>query len=91
MANIRIKRDHNIGTEEARKRVDEMANTLQDRLEAKISWQGNTLNIKRTGASGTVEVGDDYVDCKVKLGLVLKPMKGMVESELNYALDEALG
>ena len=91
MANIHIKREHNFGIDEARKRVDQMANSLQDRLEAKMSWKGNTLNIKRTGASGTVEVGDDYVECEVKLGLVLKPMKGMVESELNNALDEALG
>jgi putative polyhydroxyalkanoate system protein len=90
MANIHIKREHNLGQIEARERVNKIASSLQDKLEATMSWKGDTLNFKRSGATGSLDVGENQIDCNVKLGMLLTPLKGMIESALNEEIDKAL-
>jgi putative polyhydroxyalkanoate system protein len=90
MANIHIKRAHNLEQAEVRERIEKIASRLQDKLEAKMSWEGDTLNIKRSGATGSMEVGEKFIDCNVKLGMLLMPLKGAIESALNEAIDKAL-
>jgi len=90
MANIHIKRDHQLGVDEARKRVDRIANTIRDKLEADCSWNGDRLNFTRSGASGTVDVTNDAIEFNVKLGMLLTPMKGKIESTINEEIDKAL-
>ena len=91
MANIHIKREHHLGLNEARERVDHIASSLQDKLEAKWAWKGNQLSFNRSGASGTVDVGENFVEFNVKLGLMLSPLKGKIESTLNEEIEKALG
>jgi putative polyhydroxyalkanoate system protein len=91
VANINIKRQHSLGRTTARDRVQEIANSLQNKLRAKWSWDGDSLNFQRSGASGSVIVGDDFVEFKVKLGLLLSPMKGTIEDAIQQQLDRSLG
>jgi len=91
MANIHIKRNHNLGLNEAKQRMDQIAGSLQDKLDAKWAWKGNQLSFTRSGASGSVNVADDSVEFNIKLGLMLTPLKGKVESAINEELDKALG
>ena len=90
MAVINIKRQHTLGCSEARRRVEEVANSLQSQLHAEWTWDGDTLNFKRSGASGSVAVGDDYVEFKIKLGMLLSPMKGSIEKAIDDRIDNAL-
>ncbi len=90
MANINIKRGHHLGRKIARERVEEIANSLQDKLNAKWSWQGDSLSFKRSGASGLVDVGDDFVEFNVKLSMLLTPMKGTIEQAIKEEVDKAL-
>ncbi len=91
MANIKIRRQHNLGRDVARQRVDEIAASLQEKLKAKWSWNGDSLRFQRSGASGSVDVGDDYVEFNVKLGMLLTPMKGAIEDAIQQKVDKALG
>jgi putative polyhydroxyalkanoate system protein len=91
MATIHIKRQHNLGRDVARARVEKVANELQDRLRAKWSWQGDSLRFERSGASGFVQVGDDFVEFKIKLGMLLSPLKGSIEQTIERHVDQALG
>ncbi len=91
MENINIKRQHSLGRTTARDRVQEIANSLQNKLKAKWTWDGDSLNFQRSGASGSVIVGDDFVEFKVKLGLLLSPMKGTIEAAIQQQLDRSLG
>ncbi len=90
MANIKIRRQHKLGRDVARKKVDEIAASLQDKLKAKWSWSGDSLSFQRSGASGSVDVGDDYVEFNVKLGMLLTPMKGVIEDAIQQKVDKAL-
>jgi putative polyhydroxyalkanoate system protein len=90
MAKIHIKRQHHLGQEVAKERVEEVAKKLQDKLNAKWAWQGNSLRFERTGASGRVDVDNDHVEFNIKLSLVLAPMKGKIESAIQDQLNKAL-
>jgi putative polyhydroxyalkanoate system protein len=91
MANIRIKRSHRLGLDNARSEVEKIAKSLKSDLQADYQWSGNKLLFKRSGASGTIDVGGNYIDLDIKLGLLLSPMKGQIESSINQKLDAALG
>lgn len=90
MATIHIKRRHNLGRDIARQRVETVAKDLQERLSAQWSWQGDSLRFERSGASGSVQVGDDYVEFKIKLGLLLAPLKGTIQQTIEQQVDKAL-
>ena len=90
MANINIRRQHTLGRSIARQKVEEIAHSLQDKLNAKWSWNGDSLNFQRSGASGSVDVGDDFVEFNVKLGMLLTPMKGAIENAIQEQVNKSL-
>jgi len=90
MANIRIKRIHALGTENARAQVEAFAQSLKEELQIDYAWDGNRLIFKRVGASGTLEVGADSLDLDIELGLSLSLLAGSIERDINKRLDDAL-
>ena len=90
MANIKIRRQHHLGRDVARQKVSEIAASLQDKLNAKWVWNGDSLRFQRSGASGSVDVGDDFVEFNVKLGMLLSPMKGAIENAIQQKVDKEL-
>ena len=90
MANIKIKKKHGLTRETARASVDAVAKELKKKLKAQYAWRGDSLKFKRSGASGSIDVGDDFVKVDIKLGLALSPMKGTIERAIRKNLSEAL-
>ena len=90
MANIHIKRTHNLGIDNARTAVEKLAQTLKSELQVDFKWSGDKLLFKRSGASGTIDVGSDYIDLDIRLGMALSLMKGKIEDTINTKLDSAL-
>lgn len=90
MANIKIRRQHHLGRNVARQKVEEIAGSIQEKLNAKWSWHGDSLTFQRSGASGSVEVGDDFVEFNVKLGMLLTPMKGAIADAIQQKVDKTL-
>ena len=88
MALIHIKRNHGLSREEARGKIDEIATRLADEFKVKHAWDGDVLRFKRTGATGAIVLGDKVVDVKVKLGMVLVPMKGKIEKAIIQGLEK---
>ena len=91
MAKIHIKKQHNLGREEARARVAEIAKDLEGRLDARCSWKGDCLHFSRSGASGFIELGDGFIDLQLKLGLMLAPMRGKIEQAIRGQIEASLG
>jgi len=91
MSDIHIERTHNLGLESAREKVEEIAQSLRDELQAHYEWNGNSLIFESPGASGTIEVGADRIGVDIELGLMLSFMKGMIEQNVNRRLDTAFG
>jgi putative polyhydroxyalkanoate system protein len=68
-----------------------MANDLRHRLEVQYRWEGDDLLFYRTGADGRIHVSDHEVDVSVDLGIMLSPMKAMVQRQIEDYLDRHFG
>lgn len=88
MPKIDIRRPHQLSIEEARAVVDKVAARMQEKFGMQGRWQGDTLQFSRSGVSGTIAVGSDAIEVKAELGMMLSPLKGMVEQEIRRKLDE---
>jgi putative polyhydroxyalkanoate system protein len=90
VAQIHIEREHGLGLEEARRQIDQVAETLQGQLHAHFHWEGDRLEFDRPGASGVIEVAEDRVTLDIRLGLLLRPLKGTIERTITEQLDSHL-
>ena len=90
MSSIHIKRRHQLPRAELRKRVEHLAEDLKSKLNADYAWKGDSLRFKRSGASGSIDIAEDAIELKIKLGLMLTPMKGKIEVTIREYLDLAL-
>lgn len=90
MATIHITRSHQLDQETARDRVQELANTLVEKLSAEYQWEQDRLVFKRSGANGFIRIGDQELEVEVKLGMMLRPLKGTIEKTITEHLDQQL-
>ncbi len=90
MATIQITRQHSLDRESARAEVQKLADKLSQQLSASYNWQGDRLVFWRSGADGYVEIGDGEVALEIKLGMLLTPLKGQIESTIRDYLDQHL-
>ena len=96
MATIDIRRAHTLDKDEARRRAEELAKGMEEKLGIRWHWEGDRIRFDvpsgaAKGASGTVSVEPKDVRVEVDLPLLLRAMKGMVESKINQKLDSLLG
>ena len=90
MARISVERAHALGKEAAREKADQLAQKLSDQYGLEPQWAGDTLNLKRSGVEGAVQVAEDSIKVDVELGLMMSAMSGMIKAEIEKALDKAL-
>lgn len=87
---MKIKKDHCLGKDEARKRVANIAESLGDKYGISSSWDGDDLQIKGSGVNGCIAVADESVEVEVKLGFALSMMEGTIRTSLEEAMDKYL-
>lgn len=90
MARIRVERTHNLGIEAAREKAQPLVEKLQERYGLTPVWAGDTVKLKRSGVSGTLEIGEASVKVEVELGMLMSAMSGTIEAEIKRSLDKAL-
>jgi putative polyhydroxyalkanoate system protein len=88
MPKIEIRRPHQLSIAEARAVVDQVAARMHEKFGMDGRWQDDTLLFSRPGVSGSIAVGGDAIQVKAELGLMLTPLKGMIEQEIRRKLDE---
>ncbi len=49
------------------------------------------MTLERQGVNGELVLNDGEVNVQLKLGMMLSPMKGQIESEIQRQLDKYLG
>lgn len=87
---MRIRRNHNLGVEEARKRADRVAADLKQQFSVSSTWQGDALHVKGNGVSGQLHVDDEHFELNVTLGFALKLMEGPIRTVIEKTIDEEL-
>ena len=94
MADLNLRREHNLGLARARKVALKWAEHVEKKLEMECTLiEGDTedvLEFKRAGVDGRMIVAADHFDLQAKLGFLLKPFLATIEAEVSKQLDEAL-
>ena len=87
---MRIKRNHSLGIEEARRRADLIAADLAGRFNLRSRWEGDQLRVSGNGVDGRLLVEQSSVELRVRLGLALKLLEGPIHAEIKRAMAEHL-
>jgi putative polyhydroxyalkanoate system protein len=95
MATIDIRRAHTLAKDEARRRAEDLAKSMVDKLGLNWRWEGDHIRFEAPsgaakGTTGTVEVTDSVVRVQIDLPFLLRVLKGKVESKVNEKLDQVL-
>jgi putative polyhydroxyalkanoate system protein len=95
MSTIDVRRAHALPKEEARKRAEELANSMKQRFELEWRWDGDRIAFDAPrgaakGTKGSVEVGDKEVRVQIDLPFLLRMLKGTIESKVNDKLNQLL-
>ena len=90
MAVIRISRNHGLPRADLRVQVESLADEIQQKLQARCRWDGDTAYFSRAGASGSIKLDDEHIAVEITLGLALSPLKARVERTVHERLDEML-
>ena len=97
MATIEIRRPHHLPLPEARRRAEQLARRIEQRLSVLWRWQSDDL-LELTappgpasGARGQVRLTPEQVHIDVDLPFALRPVRRMLEGKLNDKLDALLG
>ena len=91
MSNIHIKHRYTLMPDEARKRMEEIAKDMKKEYKINYSWKGDQLHFHRSGASGSLGLGDGVIELRIKLGMLLTPMKGKIEDSIRKNLEKEFG
>ncbi|CAE6949303.1 MULTISPECIES: polyhydroxyalkanoic acid system family protein [Pseudomonas] len=90
MAKIVVERTHSLGRDAAREKAEYLAERLAERYDVRYRWNGDTLEFKRSGADGSIDVGDNNVLVKLNLGLLLSALSPTIKREIETVLDKHL-
>jgi len=88
LADIDIKRAHNLGLMAARAAANKMAEHLGRKFGLEGDWKGNVLEFERPGVTGSLAVDDKDLRLTVNLGFLLKAMRGSIEGAVQEELDK---
>jgi putative polyhydroxyalkanoate system protein len=95
MSTIDVRRNHALAKEEARKRAEDLAKAMQTKFDLEWRWEGDHILFEAPrgaakGTKGSVEVTDNEVRVQIDLPLLLRMMKGTVESKVREKLGQVL-
>ena len=95
MATIDIHRTHSLDREEARRRAEGFARSMEAKLGVAWRWEGDRLRLNAPsgvakGATGLVSVETSNVRVEVELPWMLRGLKGKVEAKIQQKLDGLL-
>ena len=91
MSTIDVKRAHTLPKDEAKKRAEDLANSMKDKFNLVWKWEGDAIKFDAPsgaakGTKGQVAVTDTEVHVQIDLPFLLRVMKGTIESKVNEKL-----
>jgi putative polyhydroxyalkanoate system protein len=88
MSRIYLRREHELTSQAARRKVERVAEVLAKRFDAACEWKGDVLEISHPSVNGKVVVGEDDVVVEAKLGFLLAMFRDRIDEELVRVLDK---
>jgi len=88
---MRIRRSHELGLEEAKSRIDHVAETLGNQYSLTSSWNGDHVLVRGSGVNGRIDVSPQHVEAKIRLGIPLMLFHHQIRSRIEEVMDEHFG
>lgn len=88
---MRISRRHGLGLDEAKSRLEGLADELGRELSLTYRWRGDDLQFEGSGVDGRIGVSHSRVDIVVQLGFALMFVESRIRSAVERALDHHIG
>ena len=85
---LKVKRQHSLGIEEAKRRVDQIADELGGKLGLNAEWEGDHMRVHGKGVSGRILVSDDSVEVHVHVGFAMMMFREPIRSAIEGSIDE---
>ncbi|MBT8099032.1 MAG: polyhydroxyalkanoic acid system family protein [Gammaproteobacteria bacterium] len=85
---MHFEKQHDLGVDEAKRRVDKIAEQLEQRFSLGSEWHGDTLKVTGNGARGQIAVTGQDIRVNVKLGFAMKLLERPIRSGIQSAMDE---
>jgi putative polyhydroxyalkanoate system protein len=83
MAEIRIERAHTLGKDAALAAALRVAERMKEKAQVNYRVVGDAIEFERTGASGRIVVEAERIVAEVKLGLLMKPLRSVIEGKID--------
>ena len=90
MSVIRLSRCHQLDQAAQEAALEQLAAHLGDTLGASVTQEARTIQFDGRGFSGTVTLDTERVLGEVRLGLMMRPLKGVITREIEAGLDHYL-
>lgn len=87
---MKISREHHLGRDEVRQRVEKAAAELAGQYNLRYKWHGDDLKFHGTGVKGRIAVAETTVDVEVRLGFALMMLESTIRASVEGALDHNL-
>ena len=91
MSAICLSRCHKLSETHRQQAFEELSLHLRNALGAAVTRQAWTLEFEGKGFVGTVTLGEAHVECKIKLGATMRPLKGVITRKIEAGLARYLG
>jgi putative polyhydroxyalkanoate system protein len=92
MATIDVRRAHSLSKDDAKKRAEELAKSMEEKFNLVWKWEGDKITFDAPkgaakGTKGQVSVTDKEVRVEIDLPFLLRVMKGTIEDKVNEKLN----
>jgi putative polyhydroxyalkanoate system protein len=90
MSDITYSQAHSLGLPKARELAKQWSDQAAQKMGLSCKYQESgerdTLAFERSGVTGTIMVTGTSLDLDIKLGMMMKPFKAMIEGEVAKSL-----
>jgi putative polyhydroxyalkanoate system protein len=91
MATIAIAKTHQLSHRKAKEAAQKIADDLAERFELQCAWNGDRIDFRRPGVSGTLQVGRNDVRLQAELGFLLSMLKPTIEQVVHRDFEKYFG
>ncbi len=85
-----IRRSHELGLDEARKRADRIAQDLSDEYGVRAAWEGDHMVVRGSGINGQLLVAEEHIELQLKLGFAMSLMEAPIRAVIEKTIDDEL-
>jgi putative polyhydroxyalkanoate system protein len=94
MADVKVTREHGLDRDEAKGKVKEIVDDLEQTLDPldKVEWTNDSFaKISGKGFKGHFEVDDTNVNVEIDLKFFAKPFKGKIQEKIESRIEKHFG